>query len=436
MSAPRWGAPAADAGGEKAAGGGGLTLAEKLQGKGAASVSAAGMKPPAKLEKVKVDGMVLLKIIKHCEEAWPNLCKGTLLGMDVDSKLEVTNSFPSPGGATGPSVQPPTGGRNRMSREEEEALKAAAAKEDAAEIDAYKGDVLKLLKDINIDCNPVGWYRSVSLSSFCNAQVIREMFAEQDKLDAAVVQRSIFLVYDPHQTKRGNLYFKAYRLSDAFVQLMRDRKKQSSGGNKGIVKLSPAVVAAVGGLKNDGSAVMAASAQDMDLSAEEILEEIPIEITNAHLFTVLIEDLKERNGDRLDVDFDRLNLSTNSYLETNLEFMLEEVNELNGQQMDRNREQKRTAAIEAEQIKWIQERRAENKAREERGEPLLPENGDPNNNIFKPQNSKSNLESLLILKQIGIYCEQVNKFSGSGFSKLYLSNAVQQGHEAAAAQAQ
>mmetsp|Transcript_17014 Transcript_17014/g.33251 ORF Transcript_17014/g.33251 Transcript_17014/m.33251 type:complete len:434 (+) Transcript_17014:226-1527(+) len=433
MSVPRWGASAAAASAAASEGKkeGGLTLAEKLQGKsgGVASVAAASLKPPSKLDKVKVDGLVLLKVIKHCEEAWPNLCKGTLLGMDVDTKLEVTNCFPSPqpNGAASSSV---SGGKR--SKDEEEAAKAAAAREEASAMAEYKGEMLKLLRDINVDCNPVGWYRSVSLSSFCNAQVIREMFAEQDKLDAAVVQRSVFLVYDPHQTKRGNLYFKAYRLSEAFVQLMR--KKQNGSGNKGVVKLSPSVVAAVGGLKNDGSAVMSSAGQDMDLTAEEILEEVPIEITNAHLFTVLIQDLKDRNGDRLDVDFDRLNLSTNSYLETNLEFMLEEVTELNAHQMDRQREQKRLAAIEQEQIKWIQERRAENRAREERGEPLLPENGDPNNPIFKPQNTKSNLESLLILKQIGIYCEQVNKFSGSGFSKLYLSNAVQQGHEAAQAQ--
>jgi len=37
-----------------------------------------------------------MKLIKHCHENLPDLVTGQLLGLDVNSTLEVTNSFPFP----------------------------------------------------------------------------------------------------------------------------------------------------------------------------------------------------------------------------------------------------------------------------------------------------------------------------------------------------
>ena len=45
---------------------------------------------------VQLDGLVLMKLIKHCSENVPDVVTGQLLGLDVDDKLEVTNCFPVP----------------------------------------------------------------------------------------------------------------------------------------------------------------------------------------------------------------------------------------------------------------------------------------------------------------------------------------------------
>jgi hypothetical protein len=45
---------------------------------------------------VQIDGLVALKIIKHCKECMPALVTGQLLGLDIGSILEVTNCFPFP----------------------------------------------------------------------------------------------------------------------------------------------------------------------------------------------------------------------------------------------------------------------------------------------------------------------------------------------------
>lgn len=45
---------------------------------------------------LQLDGLVLLKIIKHCKENVPEVVTGQLLGLNVEDRLEVTNCFPFP----------------------------------------------------------------------------------------------------------------------------------------------------------------------------------------------------------------------------------------------------------------------------------------------------------------------------------------------------
>ena len=48
------------------------------------------------LRVVQLDGSVVLKIVKHCQESQPALVTGQLLGLDIGSTLEVTDCFPFP----------------------------------------------------------------------------------------------------------------------------------------------------------------------------------------------------------------------------------------------------------------------------------------------------------------------------------------------------
>ncbi|KAI8887804.1 hypothetical protein K501DRAFT_268419 [Backusella circina FSU 941] len=48
------------------------------------------------LQSVQLDGLVVLKIIKHCRESYPSDVTGQLLGLDDKGSLEVTNCFPFP----------------------------------------------------------------------------------------------------------------------------------------------------------------------------------------------------------------------------------------------------------------------------------------------------------------------------------------------------
>ena len=51
------------------------------------------------ITSVRLDGLALTKIVKHCKDAHPASASGALLGMDLGGTLEVSNVFalPNPG---------------------------------------------------------------------------------------------------------------------------------------------------------------------------------------------------------------------------------------------------------------------------------------------------------------------------------------------------
>jgi hypothetical protein len=176
------------------------------------------------LRVVQLDGLVLLKIIKHCTQSLPELCAGSLLGMDTESHaLEVTNCFPFPVNADDDGDY------------------------DAAE---YHSEMMNLLRDVNVDNNSVGWYRSAYMGSFCTSDLVEHQFNHQSSLDQGSNQaKSVVLIYDPFQTKKGKLGLKAMRLSDKFMKEYAAHKASNY-------------------------------TTELNLSSERVLEEVPIEITN------------------------------------------------------------------------------------------------------------------------------------------------------------
>lgn len=48
------------------------------------------------LRNVAIEGSAVLKIAKHCQESQPSLVTGQLLGLEMGSRLEITDCFPFP----------------------------------------------------------------------------------------------------------------------------------------------------------------------------------------------------------------------------------------------------------------------------------------------------------------------------------------------------
>jgi translation initiation factor 3 subunit H len=66
------------------------------------------------------------------------------------------------------------------------------------------------------------------------------------------------------------------------------------------------------------------------VSFNDIYEEIPIKIHNSLLVTAFLMELEEAGN--MDCDFERFNLSTNPFLEKNLETLIESLDDLTAEQ--------------------------------------------------------------------------------------------------------
>jgi len=314
------------------------------------------------LHVIQLDGLVVLKIMKHCKENLPDLVTGQLLGLDVGTTLEVTNCFPYP---------------SKSAEEEDETQSEATL---GAE---YQIDMMRCLREVNVDNNTVGWYSSTYMGSFINEGSIETQYNYQDKIN----KKCVMLVYDPLKTAQGVLSLKAYRLTVAFMDLF----KTSSFTKESLSKTK--------------------------LSYNDIFEEIPVKIHNSSLITAFIAELEDQG--KVESDFERLDLSTNPFLERNLEFLIECLDDLGVEQNKFQFYQRSVQRQQVQQAAWLQKRRAENALRKQSGEGLLPET-DSSNPIFKPITEPSRLESLLITNQISNYCKQINHFAGNSFTKIFL----------------
>ncbi|KAL4192718.1 hypothetical protein AMTRI_Chr06g195720 [Amborella trichopoda] len=315
------------------------------------------------LRVVQIDGLVILKIIKHCKEFMPSLVTGQLLGLDVGSCLEVTNCFPFP------------------SREEDEEIEADGAN--------YQLEMMRCLREVNVDNNTVGWlvYQSTYMGSFQTVELIETFMNYQEN-----IKRCVCIIYDPQRSSQGVLALKALKLSDSFMDLYR---YNNFSGEK---------------------------LREKNLSWVDIFEEIPVKVSNSALVSAFMTEL-EADAPVSQCDYDRLVLSTNPFMERNLEFLVECMDDLSMEQQKFQFYYRNLSRQQAQQQAWLQKRRAENKARKDAGEDPLPEE-DPSNPIFKPVPEPSRLDSFLITNQISNYCNQINGFAGQSFSRIYLMDAI------------
>lgn len=152
-----------------------------------------------------------MKVIKHCSQTFPTVATGSLVGMDVGGVLQVTNSFPFP------NVEVPTTDSHHDSSAASNAT--AAAPRAKANI-LYQNEMIKHLREVNVDGNNVGWYTSANMGNFVNANMIESQYFYQRELN----ERTIGLVFDVTRSSQGNLNLRAFRLSPTFMAQFKEGK--------------------------------------------------------------------------------------------------------------------------------------------------------------------------------------------------------------------
>ncbi|MCJ1264239.1 hypothetical protein MMC22_004110, partial [Lobaria immixta] len=344
----------------------------------------------APLKAVQVEALVVMKVIKHCSQTFPTTATGFLVGMDLLSTLQVTNSFPFP------TIDlPPTDGHHDNNAASNLAAAAPRAKTNAA----YQVEMIKKLREVNVDANNVGWYTSANLGNFVNVNMIENQYYYQKELN----ERTVALVHDVSRSSQGSLSLRAFRLSPAFMTAYKENKFTTE------------------------------SLQKSNLRYQDILQELPLEIHNSHLLTSYLHTLTptppsssqqppslktlSATPSLLSPNLTSLTLSIDPLLAQTSDLLLESIEahhtELNNHQYYHRQLAREQAKITA----WQQKRKAENASRVLAKQTPLPE--DEWTRLFKLPQEPNRLEVLLNSRQVEQYARQVDGFAAGVTAKMF-----------------
>ncbi|XP_072169835.1 eukaryotic translation initiation factor 3 subunit H-B-like [Diadema setosum] len=260
--------------------------------------------------KVQIDGLVVLKIIKHCEEEGGSegeIVQGVLLGLVQGDTLEITNCFPFP----------------------------KQADEEEFDDVQYQMEMMRNLRHVNIDHLHVGWYQSTKFGTFLTKALLDSQYNYQHSIEESVV-----LIYDPVKTSKASLSLKAYRLTEQTMAVYQDMEFSLE------------------------------SIRKSGLSFDKLFEEIPIVIKNSYLVNALLCEL---DGLSSPGDEHFLSLSTGTLLEKNVELLMDQVDELWQDTNKFVNYQRALGKTQQNKQAHIHKRQQENAAREARGEVPLPD---------------------------------------------------------------
>ncbi|KAI0209594.1 Eukaryotic translation initiation factor 3 subunit H [Lamellibrachia satsuma] len=314
----------------------------------------------SQVEFVQLDGLVVLKMIKHCQEEGAggmDLVQGVLLGLVENNRLEVTNCFPFP-------------------RRTED--------DDFDEV-TYQMEMMRNLRHVNVDHLHVGWYQSTYYGSFINKNFLDSQFNYQSS-----IEESIVLIYDPLRTAKGHLTLRALRLTPAVMNLYKEGD------------FSPE------SMKKSG------------VSFEKLFDEVPVIIKNSHLINATLCELDDVAPNQNKYNY--LDLATSSVLEKNLHMMIDSIDYLNQDSNKFFNYQRQHAKQQQAKQQHILKRQQENAARGTRGEAALPE--EDINKLFKPLQAPPRLDPLLWAGQVDSYAAQINSFSTQSFGKLFMAESL------------
>jgi translation initiation factor 3 subunit H len=306
--------------------------------------------------EVHIDGLALMKIVKHCNDNNANVV-GSLLGLDVNGILEVTYSLPFPDKNS-------EGG-------------------DSEDTSDYQIEMMRMLRDVNVDNNCVGWYQSMSFGTVSTSEIVQYQFDYQSSEDLS--ENSVVILYDPMRSKKGNLVVKAFRLSDEYIHQRRNKLNTF-------------------------------------IKPKNILQELPVKITNGCYASAFLRCMQDSHTAEMSSKFDSLSMaSSEAALEKHFELINNWTEDL---VLEQQRFQQYTRGISkprSEQVKWLGNKIRENQEAIENGE--TPMHLSLETSGLKPlPEPPSRIEPLLMMGQVDRYCQQVNEHVEMNFQKLFATS--------------
>eukprot|EP00922_Rhytidocystis_sp_ex-Travisia-forbesii_P041758 GHVS01062399.1.p1 GENE.GHVS01062399.1~~GHVS01062399.1.p1 ORF type:complete len:427 (-),score=104.56 GHVS01062399.1:441-1721(-) len=337
-----------------------------------------------KLRVVELDALVLIKVLKHCRDNYPTPVNGQLLGMDTGEKLEVTNCFPLPQKRdVYLAVQ-----KEKQQQQQHTAVGHASAagtgdgvdEKVEEEFESYQDRMAELMHDVNVDCFTIGWYQTFSFGDLKNKDNIDSLVLYQELVDKAVM-----LGFDPLLNAMGRMAFKAYRASDEFLSIYHKAEEDCSKYNK--------------------------------LKGKDILVEVPIVVKNPLLLEAFLQTWARGDPAQSEAEFNSLEVDQQNYVEKNLNFLCDCLDELGSEQDKLMRYQRERVRRQQQQKQISERRRLENEQRRLRGEAMIE--GEESASALK-LDMPSQISTLLMANQASIQCCDINAISSENLAKLYL----------------
>jgi len=292
------------------------------------------------VKQVNITTRAVMNIITHCRES--SSFAGQILGLECDGILEVTYAFPFP-----------------LDQEDTES----------------QLDMMRYLREINIDSNNVGWYLSSYNGNHIGVDILESQLSYQSD-----IKNSVVIIYDPMVTEEGALTLKAYRLKENVISLLK------------------------------GKVFTKKSLLDNHFSFLDFLEEIPVVLSDNSLTTSMLLTLSD-----IVPPYEDIPLPNNGYLLKNIEGLVQSINELSKvNSTNFVNWQKNVSKQETLQQQHIAKRKLEIEQLRAKGqtipEPTMQEYENENPKIFKKPPEPDRYESLLLDYQLDFYCTQINEY--------------------------
>jgi len=261
----------------------------------------------------------------------------------------------------------------------------------------YQASMLRSLREVHSDDSVVGFYQATSLGAFFNQTLVDTQAIHQDKLRHG----GVIVIHDITQTARGNMTFRAFRLTAAFL----DAYKKSNFSTTSLISHR--------------------------LTFSSILEEITLTIRTNPLLSSFLGTLAEpsteppsegvrRTSWILSPRFDILELGATG-LTRNLEQIVEGIDNYRTEEGNLAYLSRQIARERAKADNYVAKRKEENLGRAAQGLAPLPE--EDVTRLFKIPPEPSRLESLLLLGQIVAYTKSLAGTASTGLVKLYAAKA-------------
>lgn len=302
--------------------------------------------------------------MKHCDESMPTMVAGSLLGLDVDGVLEVTYSYPFP--------LPRTDASPALEEGEEEL--------DGQE---YQIEMMRMLRDVNIDNNCVGWYQSTLVGTMHTNEIVGYQYTYQASEELS--DNSVVIIYDPEQSQHGTLVIKAFRLSDEYMAQRRSKTNSF-------------------------------------LPSSNIMVELPLRIKNEGHISAYLRCLADTHESIQDARFSSLVMSlSDATVERHLELMNSWMEDLLQEQHRFQAYSHNSSKTRQENVRQLASIAAQNIERAENGEELIKVSMRDLKPLPEPP---ALVDPLLAIGQLDRYCEQLSEHINLNSKKMYLASQL------------